>query len=134
MSASEANRLVSFGLVVLIWLVQLIIYPSFGAIDAARFIPWHAGYTRTITWIVAPLMFAQAGLLAWLLLTVPTFWRILAFCLVAIAWLTTFGLSVPIHEALPRRGRNEELIGRLIATNWIRTFAWTLAFLASLAD
>ena len=32
MTLIEANRLVSFGLVVLIWLVQVIIYPAFAEI------------------------------------------------------------------------------------------------------
>ena len=60
----EANRLASFGLVVLIWLVQVIIYPAFAEIEPDRFAPWHAGYTRAVTWIVAPLMLAQVALLA----------------------------------------------------------------------
>jgi hypothetical protein len=62
----EANRVVSFGLIVLIWLVQLVIYPAFASIAPERFARWHARYTRTVTWIVAPLMLGQAGLLGWL--------------------------------------------------------------------
>jgi hypothetical protein len=90
-SLIEAGRLLSFGLVVLIWLVQLIIYPSFGEIERGRFLLWHAGYTRA-------------------------------------AWISTFAIAVPAHERLGLIGPDEVLIRRLIATNWIRTAAWSFAF------
>ncbi|MEJ7637421.1 MAG: hypothetical protein WKF75_05360 [Singulisphaera sp.] len=68
----EANRLASFGLVVLIWLVQVIIYPAFAEISPDRFVSWHAGYTRAVTWVVAPLMLGQVALLAWLAFVRPS--------------------------------------------------------------
>src|SRR5919112_3032071 len=72
MTLIEANRLASFGLVVLIWLVQIIIYPAFAEIAPDRFARWHAGYTRAVTWIVAPLMLGQVALLAWLAVVRPS--------------------------------------------------------------
>jgi hypothetical protein len=127
-SLIEAGRLLSFGLVVLIWLVQLIIYPSFGAIERGRFHLWHAGYTRAVTWVVAPLMFGQVGLLGWILIVRPGVVVVLAAALVAVAWISTFAIAVPAHERLGAIGPDEALIRRLIATNWIRTAAWSLAF------
>src|SRR5205823_1366850 len=67
MTSVEANRLLTFGLVVSIGIVQVIVYPAFAAVSPERFIPWHAGYTRTSTWIVALLMLGQEVLLGWLL-------------------------------------------------------------------
>jgi hypothetical protein len=133
MTVVEANRLVSFGLVVLIWLVQLVIYPAFDAIDPARFVRWHAGYTRAVTWIVAPLMFAQIGLLGRLLFVSPGVPAWAAASMVAVAWIATFALAVPDHDRLQARGLDSEIVRRLVAWNWIRTAAWTLAFLASIA-
>jgi hypothetical protein len=128
----EANRLVAFGLVVLIWLVQVIVYPAFSEIPAARFATWHAGYTRAISGIVAPLMLGQAALLGWLLAVRPSPWAALAAGLVALAWVVTFALAVPAHEALQAAGPDPDVIARLIAVNGVRTVAWTLAFLALL--
>ncbi len=51
---------------------------------------------------------------------------------VAVAWLATFTLSVPAHDKLQAGGLDGVVVGRLVATNWIRTVAWTLAFLFSL--
>lgn len=133
MTLIEANRVVAFGLVVLIWLVQLVIYPAFGAIAPGRFVAWHAGYTRAINWVVAPLMFAQVALLIGLLAARPSWWAGLSAVLVVVAWAATFALAVPAHDRLQAIGPDPELIDRLVATNWIRTVTWTLAFLCLLA-
>ncbi len=129
MTLLEANRLASFGLVVLIWLVQVIIYPAFAEVAPERFVRWHAGYTRALTWIVAPLMLGQVALLGWLLIVRPSSWGFLAAGAVAVAWVATFALAVPAHDKLRANGLDESVIRRLVATNWIRTVAWTLAFL-----
>ena len=125
----EANRLLSFGLVVLIWLVQVVIYPAFAEIAPERFTRWHAGYTRAVTWIVMPLMLGQVVLLGWLLMVRPSRWGYLAAGMVAVAWIATFTLAVPAHDKLHANGLDGCVIRRLVGTNWIRTVAWTLAFL-----
>ncbi|MDG3005694.1 DUF1772 domain-containing protein [Paludisphaera mucosa] len=129
MSIAEASRLVSFGLVVLIWIVQLVVYPGFDPIAPERLVSWHARYTRAITWIVGPLMLSQVALLGWLLHDRPSPRLGLAAAAVAVAWLATAFLAVPAHDALQADGHDADVIRRLVATNWIRTVAWTLAFL-----
>ncbi len=129
MTLIEANRLASFGLVVLIWLVQIIIYPAFAEISPDRFVPWHAGYTRVVTWIVAPLMLVQAALLAWLAVVRPSRFVLITAAMVAVAWIATFALAVPAHDTLQASGLDRAVVARLVAGNWIRTIAWTLAFL-----
>jgi hypothetical protein len=130
----EANRLVAFGLVVLIWLVQIIIYPAFAEIEPDRFARWHAGYTRAVTCIVAPLMLAQVALLAWLAIVRPRPRVLLAAGLVAVAWVATFALAVPAHDQLQANGLDRAVVARLVTGNWVRTVAWTLAFLLLLFD
>ncbi len=129
MTILEANRIVAFGLVVLIWMVQLVVYPAFAEIDPGRFTTWHSRYTQAITWIVAPLMFGQTALVVLLVYQRPGVWTVLTALMVAVAWVTTATLSVPCHDRLQAGGLNVEVVARLIATNWIRTAAWTLAFL-----
>ena len=134
MTLIEANRLASFGLVVLIWLVQIIIYPAFAEIAPDRFAPWHAGYTRAVTWIVAPLMLGQVALLAWLAFVRPSRFVLIAAAMVAVAWIATFALAVPAHDALQASGLDRAVVTRLVTGNWVRTIAWTLAFLLMLFD
>ena len=129
MTLIEANRLASFGLVVLIWLVQVVIYPAFAEIAPDRFALWHAGYTRAVTWIVAPLMLAQVALLGWLAVARPSPRVLLAAGMVAVAWVATFALAVPAHDTLQASGLDRAVVARLVTGNWVRTITWTLAFL-----
>ena len=54
--------MVDSGLFILIWLVQLIIYPSFRYTEEKDFVGWHARYTWVIGAIVSPLMLVQVGI------------------------------------------------------------------------
>ncbi|MEQ9363414.1 MAG: hypothetical protein RIF32_04185, partial [Leptospirales bacterium] len=54
-----ALHLFHFGLVVLIWLVQLVIYPAFMYADAEQFTDWHRVYTERVSLVVVPLMLGQ---------------------------------------------------------------------------
>lgn len=134
MSPVELNRIVGAGLLVLIWLVQLVIYPAFHAIEPAGFRAWHAGYTATVTWVVAPLILLQAGLAIWLWIAGagPRWLLGVNVALIVLAWGVTFLISVPCHEALQRE-LSPQVIDRLVRTNWLRTIAWTSTFLISLA-
>ncbi|MDZ8117643.1 hypothetical protein [Pontiella agarivorans] len=119
-------------MVVLIWLVQRIIYPSFYHIDADQFTAWHARYTRRISVVVIPLMMTQAVTTAFLLAQNPDPRLWMETVGLIAAWTVTFSLSVPCHKKLQESGKNEEVIHRLIATNWFRTAAWTLVLLLGL--
>ena len=116
-------------MVVLIALVQFVIYPSFAEIAVDRFIAWHSRYTQIITWFVAPLMIGQVGLLGWLWFIRPSRVLVLTIAMVVIAWVATACVSVPCHNQLQATGLDHRVVARLIHTNWIRTVAWTLAFL-----
>ena len=122
----DAARLaIDLGLAVLAWLVQLVIYPSFRAVEATRFPAWHAGYTRRISWVVVPLMLAQAGL------TLAGTWSsrapfdVASLALVVGCWLATFAAAVPAHDRLRRVGRDDAAIDRLLRANAWRTAGWS---------
>lgn len=114
-----------FGLMILIWLVQIIIYPSFTHISPDRFVRYHRTYTGQITFFVVPLMFAQLFFHALILWANPSTSSVVCMALIALAWLATFGLSVPCHHQLAKHGYSPKVINRLVRTNWIRTIAWT---------
>lgn len=123
-----ARLTISFGLVVLIWLVQLVIYPSFRAMEAARLRAWHERYTVRVSLVVVPLMFAQAGLLALAWMQAPSAWLGAVTACVALAWAVTFLQSVPCHRQIATARDPEPAVRRLLRGNAVRTLAWSLAF------
>ena len=116
---------VDFGMLVLIWLVQLIIYPSFEFTDSDSFIAWHEKYSGLITIVVLPLMLGQLALTLYQLSQEQSWSTIACVALIAFCWIVTFTLSVPAHNQLQAMGNEVEIVRWLVLTNWLRTIAWT---------
>ena len=114
---------IDFGMFVLIWLVQLIIYPVLDEVSIEKFSKWHEIYCRRIAFVVLPLMIAQ------LFEAAASCFSQLA-CVLAV-WLVTFLVSARCHQKLSKEGKNTAVIGRLISTNWVRTFLWSLILFIS---
>ena len=127
---AKVQYLVDGGLFVLIWLVQLIIYPAFRDIREQVFTAWHNSYSKLMGAIVGPLLLAQASVEIIRATQQQASW--LRIALIALVWMSTLFLSVPCHRHLQSAGKNVEIIKRLIQTNWIRTMIWTTLFLDSL--
>ncbi|MEZ4888914.1 MAG: hypothetical protein R3E32_29580 [Chitinophagales bacterium] len=125
-----------FGLLVLIWIVQLVIYPSFRHYSKKNLIGWHIRYTTQFTYIVLPLMLGQ------LIISIFQFKVIdsqpmaqyveLSLLLIISLWISTFLQFVPIHNKIANGNFDDELLLRLIKKNWIRTILWTFLFCFSL--
>ena len=109
----------------LIWLVQVVHYPSFHHIDQTQFRQFSTFHTQNITYIVMPMMAVE--LLSSLVLVIrnPDPFNLSMIALLAIIWLSTAFISVPCHNQLAH-GYNAEVVDHLIRTNWIRTIAWTI--------
>jgi hypothetical protein len=122
------NLLVTGFLVGVIWFVQIVHYPLFVQIEAASFPRYHARHSDLTTRVVALPMLLElilSGLLPFARLPgvdVPIAW--LGFALALAVWLCTFLIAVPLHTRLGR-GHDRAIIARLVATNWLRTIAWT---------
>lgn len=110
----------------LIWTIQLVHYPLFAAVGSQEFGAYHAAHSRAISLLVVPLMLVELGAaLAWLRWAPTDPWVApLGAALILVVWGSTFALQVPIHGALGG-GLDPGLIDRLVATNWIRTIAWS---------
>lgn len=118
--------IVDSGLFILIWLVQLIIYPSFRYTEKKTFIGWHGKYTALIGLIVIPLMLLQAGGEIVHFLQQDLRWQRIA--LISGVWGATFSLSVPCHKRLHEGGKDLLTINQLVKSNWIRTLLWSVIF------
>jgi hypothetical protein len=120
------NVAISWGLFSLIWLVQIIIYPGLARIPFNEFVNYHAWYITRITMVVLPfMMFEIIIAIAWFFLQDNLFYPVVTGGLVILVWWSTFTLQVPIHKSL-QAGKDKSKIRRLVATNWIRTVAWSL--------
>ena len=109
----------------LIWTIQIIHYPLFLKISPADFNRYEAQHCARITWIVAPLMLLELLCSsARLVLSNYNYQSSLLFSLVAVIWLATAFVQMPLHTKL-QAGWNEVLIKKLVSSNWIRTIAWT---------
>ena len=126
--------IVDFGLVVLIWMVQLIVYPSFLFYQQTDLAKWHSIYTGKITLIVAPLMFAQTGLIAYQNWSNFSLFSLSSALLCATLWLLTFFEAVPLHQKIDQAVDVEETCKKLVHINKKRTALWTILFLFSLID
>ena len=127
------TRLVDFGLFVLIWMVQLIAYPSLRFFQRPDIFAWHEYYTKMITLFVVPLMFSQLGLHLYGMVKSTFHWiQITSFVMILVVWLITFLKAVPLHAQIGQGVDLQESIESLIRINWLRTLLWTLVFMISL--
>jgi hypothetical protein len=124
-----ARNLFDFGIVIVVWLAQVIMYPSLAHIERDAFVSWHRKYSSRIAFFVIPLLCGQAIIVGILVCYDASFLSVLSAALISFCWVSTFGLSVPCHAKLQRSGKDISVIRRLVWTNLIRTILWSLVFL-----
>jgi hypothetical protein len=119
----------STGMFGVIWVIQLVHYPLMKKVPAGAFGAFEAEHQRRITYVVGPLMALEGLSVLAVFFFRPSclsFAIVLAGGLVeAIAIGTTAFVSAPMHGRMAASG-SPQLLDRLIATNWIRTAAWTI--------
>ncbi len=125
-----ANLVLSSFLTGLIWFVQVVHYPIFAKVPGSHFIAFQTTHMHTTGQVVAVPMLVElllSVLLAFVKL--PGNWQVLnysALACVVLIWIVTFFVSVPIHNQLVTVGFSQAFIQKLVATNCIRTAAWTV--------
>ncbi len=115
----------------IIWFVQIVHYPLFSQVGEAGFRIYAQSHATRTGWVVAPLMLVELASAILLLIDslrpvfVPSAAAVVGLILLAVVWFSTFLLQVPMHNRLAH-GFQTSAAGRLVATNWLRTFCWTL--------
>ena len=118
----------SFAMTGLIWFVQVVHYPLLRAVGSSGYAAYQEQHLRLTPLVVAPLMLLEPATALWLVYDRPAFvssaqaWTGLG--ILAVIWSSTAFVSVPRHQAL-RHGFDASAHTALVATNWVRTAAWT---------
>tara|TARA_B110000090_G_scaffold105592_1_gene118521 strand:+ start:1083 stop:1505 length:423 start_codon:yes stop_codon:yes gene_type:complete len=123
----EITRLVlDVGLLVLIWMIQLIVYPSFLFYTAKELIAWHKMYTKAIALIVIPLMLGQLGITIYQVFLVQNTYTLTSIILVVFLWGITLLKFAPMHQQISEGNFQVQLLKKLVQNNWIRALIWTI--------
>ena len=112
----------------LIWLIQIVHYPLMRHVSREAFAQYEQLHSRWITPIVAiPMLMELACCILLVVNRPPAIPAWLTWCglaLVVVIWLSTFLLQLPCHTIL-LQGFDADTHAQLVATNWIRTVAWS---------
>ena len=123
------KSIVDFGLVVLIWMTQLVVYPSFTYFSENDLLNWHSRYTSAVSLVVMPLMLGQLFLHGWWLYQDFSWVGLIALLLVGLTWINTFFFAVPLHNHIATGIGISEAAHQLVRINWYRTILWSVVFL-----
>ena len=116
----------TLGMLGVIWVVQLCVYPRFEDLDPQKFIGAHQRHCRGIGLVVGPLMMTElvtAVFLVWVANDSWLQWAIL-FLTLAI-FLTTAIVQAPCHDKLSQ-GFDQRRCQSLTQGNWLRTGLWSI--------
>lgn len=120
---------ITWSLIGLIWLIQVVHYPLFAQVGTAAFPNYEAMHIQRITLVVLPLMLTELVTGLMLALRPPTahstliYWG--CFALIIVIWLLTAVVNIPQHSALSA-GFDLAVHRALVLSNWFRTIAWTI--------
>ena len=128
MNLETLRLLFDFGLLILVWMVQLVVYPSFKFYEIDNLLKWHSKYTLAISFIVIPLMFGQLITASLQLFGERNPFTIGSMILIALVWASTFSQFVPMHSTITSGSPTKEILEQLVLKNWIRTCLWTSIF------
>lgn len=121
-------HIVSTSLMVgVIWIMQLVHYPSFNFINVEEYKSFQEFHMKRISLIVIPFMIIELTsgvLIFWIYQTDNIFFNISLFCLFFI-WFLTAILFSKMHQKLTW-GYQISIVTKLVNLNWLRTISWTL--------
>ena len=121
--------LFDFVLFVLIWMTQLIVYPSFTHFDPSNLQKWHSLYTLRISILVMPLMVGQLVIHIHQLTQDLSLISSIALIFILLAWGNTFLYAVPLHNQIASGVDISIVAEKLVSVNAWRTWCWSFVFL-----
>jgi len=127
------NLVVTLLMTGVIWFVQVVHYPLFLKVGSVDFSKYESSHRIRTSFVVVPLMLVEGvssvALLVWPPGGFAALWLWILVALLVVIWLSTFLIQVPLHNRLSN-GFRDELIRKLVRSNWVRTAGWTLRSVA----
>ena len=132
LSLEQLHLIATSMMVAIIWMVQILHYPSFLFVDKKQYTEFQQFHMKKISYIIVPIMllelFSGFGILFYIEKAQLSLYASLT--LLVLIWVITGLFFTKYHTELSKK-YNRNTILRLICFNWIRTVLWTirLAFL-----
>lgn len=115
----------TFAMIGVIWVIQLVHYPSFSFIEEKNFVQFSKFHQTRVTYIVAPLMFIELLTAVSLVVLKNELLFVINFVFLLFIWISTFFYFISAHTDLSK-GKDPVKIKELVLLNWARTIFWTL--------
>jgi hypothetical protein len=126
-SLEQIHLIATSMMVAIIWIVQILHYPTFLFIDRKQYTDFQQFHMKKISYIIIPIMavelFSGLGILFIIQKDQISFYVSLA--LLILIWMITGLFFTKYHYDLSKK-YNQETILQLIQFNWIRTLLWTI--------
>ena len=112
----------------IIWVIQIVHYPSFHYIDKNRYVSFQNFHMNKISYIVIPVMSIEAISGIILLYNDQTVLFIISLIILLVIWTLTAFYFTRTHQLLAS-GYKKDIVRKLVQANWVRTGLWTLRLL-----
>ena len=122
---SDIHFLSTSLMVGIIWVIQLLHYPTFHFIKENDYVEFQHFHMQRISFIVVPVMIIE--LLSGFMLVYYFRSNLLILCLIIllVIWLITFVFFTKLHQSL-LGGYDKIIVDKLVQINWSRTVLWSL--------
>ena len=110
-----------------IWIIQLVHYPSFHFIELKQYTTFQRFHMSRISYVVIPAMLTELFTLILIIISmdqIDTLVLASAILLIFI-WLITAVFFSGVHQKLTL-GYDQTVVDKLVKLNWGRTLLWTL--------
>ena len=127
LSLDQLHLISTSMMVAIIWIVQILHYPTFLFIDKERYTEFQQFHMNKISYIIIPLMLVELISGLSILFTVENvqFSFYVSLSLLILIWLITGLFFTKFHSELSKKFSHNTIL-RLIRLNWIRTVFWTI--------
>lgn len=114
-------------MVAIIWIVQILHYPTFKLIDQKKYEEFQDFHMKRISYVIIPIMLVELSSGVIVLIIDSSLYTPfgVSLMLLIFIWILTALLFSKVHAYL-LKGYDEDSINKLIGLNWIRTISWTI--------
>ena len=113
-----------------IWVIQLVHYPSFHFIELKQYTDFQRFHMSRISYVVIPAMFTELFTLILIVISMDQIDNLVlaSAILLIFIWLMTAVFFSGVHQKLTL-GYDQTVVDKLVKLNWGRTLLWTLRLL-----